>query len=404
MSRSNIGYREVTEFYDEDDKNKKLIWYQRSDEDPGADKQIPRIQKNKAQSVFHDEVITKYPTIFRDDSTGETEEVYVDKIMSNDTDPYGMSLYRVGSDVTEVKIKEGRTNRNVWVSDACIESGVLTKDLLEHAYSLQEIHSLVNQNIRTFDPKMFNNCINLKNISGLFSTLSNTVFDTIPEDLFESKILSAIDHTNNSLVVDCSRMFAHCSKISYVPDSVYRFFHDLEKRGISYKATDFVSMQYDYEISDISVLPRGLFDGLTNVRNLCGVLPRVSKVAEIPDDFFKGILPGTADDTINLNKCFSRYKHITSIPSNLFDPLKGIDQKIEMWNMFSHCESLTSIPEGLFEGLKNVTAFAEVFFNCSHLTGPAPRLWEMFPNANGRQCFTNCTGLSNYDEIPDSWK
>ena len=50
---------------------------------------------------------------------------------------------------------------------------------------------------------------------------------------------------------------------------------------------------------------------------------------------------------------------------------------------------------------------------CTGLTGNAPELWKMGTNntennyqgtPDGAGCFNNCTGLTNYNEIPDYWK
>ena len=51
-----------------------------------------------------------------------------------------------------------------------------------------------------------------------------------------------------------------------------------------------------------------------------------------------------------------------------------------------------------------ITTFYQTFSGCSNLTGTAPALWTMFPNATMGMCFRGCTKLSNYDAIPNTWK
>ena len=51
-----------------------------------------------------------------------------------------------------------------------------------------------------------------------------------------------------------------------------------------------------------------------------------------------------------------------------------------------------------------LTNCSELFNGQSNLTGKAPRLWELAPNAIHTNCFKGCTSLSNYNEIPDDWK
>jgi len=50
-----------------------------------------------------------------------------------------------------------------------------------------------------------------------------------------------------------------------------------------------------------------------------------------------------------------------------------------------------------------VTAFDNCFDGDTSLTGSAPTLWTLYPGATGTGCFTNCTGLSNYNDIPETW-
>ena len=47
-----------------------------------------------------------------------------------------------------------------------------------------------------------------------------------------------------------------------------------------------------------------------------------------------------------------------------------------------------------------VTNFKDCFLSNSTLTGNAPELWNTLPSADGIGCFTDCTGLDNYDDIP----
>lgn len=74
---------------------------------------------------------------------------------------------------------------------------------------------------------------------------------------------------------------------------------------------------------------------------------------------------------------------------------------------FGGCESLTAIPSGLFDNCTAVTSFVGCFRNCSSLTGLAPELWDKtkWPYVTrSDRCFVNCTGLSNYADIPSDWK
>lgn len=68
---------------------------------------------------------------------------------------------------------------------------------------------------------------------------------------------------------------------------------------------------------------------------------------------------------------------------------------------FGSCLALEDFPS--FEGLTNPKSFNGCFGACMSLVGEAPPLWEMYPDADGTDCFALCTNLSNYNQIPASW-
>ena len=80
---------------------------------------------------------------------------------------------------------------------------------------------------------------------------------------------------------------------------------------------------------------------------------------------------------------------------------------------FYGCTSLETIGEHMFEGCESVKSYEITFHGCTSLTGKAPELWLTGTNSegnyyagepDGRNCFLGCTGLENYDDIPDYWK
>lgn len=98
---------------------------------------------------------------------------------------------------------------------------------------------------------------------------------------------------------------------------------------------------------------------------------------------------------------------ISKISPYLFAPIAGT-VKIFHWT-FRNNIGLVSVPVGLFNGMVDVEQFTETFKGCSNLKGQTPKsdgmeLWERFPDADGTECFSGCTSLENYDEIPDGWK
>jgi len=70
---------------------------------------------------------------------------------------------------------------------------------------------------------------------------------------------------------------------------------------------------------------------------------------------------------------------------------------------FSNCEFLESIPSGLFDNCPDVTTFAYCFDACASITSAAPELWDRVPEPTGTNCYRLDEGLSNWDDIPETW-
>lgn len=93
-----------------------------------------------------------------------------------------------------------------------------------------------------------------------------------------------------------------------------------------------------------------------------------------------------------------------------------LKQDIEdLSNCFNNTQ-LEVISKNLLQNVKKVNNFTACFTNTLRLRGETPKdedggeLWERegkegYPNKiDGTDCFWMCTGLSNYNSIPDDWK
>ena len=103
---------------------------------------------------------------------------------------------------------------------------------------------------------------------------------------------------------------------------------------------------------------------------------------------------------------FYECSSLTSIPSDLFANCANVSS---FAGTFYGCSSLTSIPSNLFANCPNVLSFEATFYGCTSLTGNSIRLWAegregITETQGGKQCYTDCTGLSDYDQIPENWK
>ncbi len=99
---------------------------------------------------------------------------------------------------------------------------------------------------------------------------------------------------------------------------------------------------------------------------------------------------------------FAYCANLTNLPEGLFANCPNVTSF--KWT-FAHCTSLTNLPESIFDNSPNAKNFEGAFFDCSNLIGTAPELWErLILGLHGLGCFYNCTQLSNYNDIPGSWK
>ena len=80
---------------------------------------------------------------------------------------------------------------------------------------------------------------------------------------------------------------------------------------------------------------------------------------------------------------------------------------------FRDCIKLENLGKEVFDGCENVREFVECFADCENLTGEVPKLWLRIPNGekneyigvpDGNFCFTGCTNVDDYEEIPPYWR
>ena len=112
-----------------------------------------------------------------------------------------------------------------------------------------------------------------------------------------------------------------------------------------------------------------------------------------------------SNSIINCLNMFSGCSSLTEIPETLRIP----DSVTNCASMFSDCSSLTSDISNIWPSTWNYTgtiSVRQMFYGCSKIVGtvPADKLWNSGKTFNADSCFRNCTSLTNYDEIPDTWK
>lgn len=124
-----------------------------------------------------------------------------------------------------------------------------------------------------------------------------------------------------------------------------------------------------------------------------------TNIEELPNDIFLGV-----DYISNMRSMLYGCK-LRELTQNMFVNIKlGSD----MFMMLGGCLQLTTVADDLLDYclLDDNTNIGSLFANCTSLIS-APKLWlkpyaSKFTNHTG--CYSNCTALPWYDEIPADWK
>ena len=227
---------------------------------------------------------------------------------------------------------------------------------------------------------LFDHCTEVTNFEGTFVGCSSLT--EIPEGLFD----------NNTKVTNFTSTFAHCYNLQAIPQGLFDNCPEVTTFGSGARV---VSSGYGQsyvgcfgECTNLQVIPTGLFDNNTKVTSFRGVFA---------------------------------YTSVTAIPVGLFDNCPEVTTFEDAF--FS--TNIVAIPAGLFDYNRKVTGWHEVFKGCTNLTGESPytiinidgvdtkvhlyerRNYPVIFSSKGTlnfYCFKDCTGLTDYNNIPSGWK
>lgn len=254
---------------------------------------------------------------------------------------------------------------------------------------------------------VFKACKSLTTVpEGLFSHLVKvTTFDQTFTDCTALSSVPAGLFAGNTAVTKFTKTFNNCASLKSLPAGLF---------DSNIKVTDFTYLCYG--CTALETLPDGLFDFNTAATTFSYAFEFCENLKAIPDGLFAKCTKGkTFVDT------FAGCKSITSIPADLFAGVPSTDTSVSFNECFINCTSLTSIPTSLFDAAKKARYFNYTFAGCTSLTGESPfttsasgkiHLYERKTVATadgynssitGTNCFTGCTGLSDYSLIPSAW-
>lgn len=164
--------------------------------------------------------------------------------------------------------------------------------------------------------------------------------------------------------------------------------------------------------SALKSLPANLFANNRKVNSFRLTFSGCSALTTISENLF-----ANCPKVNTFFQTFALCKSLKSIPTGLFAHNPEVT---DFSGTFSGCSALESIPEKLFANNTKVTNFSYTFKNCSALIGESPYTMidgqkvHLYERANYPEHFTtptstyhafgNCTGLTDYAQIPTNWK
>lgn len=240
--------------------------------------------------------------------------------------------------------------------------------------------------------RTFISCTSLTELpADLFSNCSEvTTFETTFNGCSELKEIPAGLFDACTKVVNFEGTFGNCTSLTSIPAGL--FIHNKQVNYIGTCARRNSSGGYLNG-------GRGLFQGCTNLK-------------EIPAGLFASFKK-LEDASFAFTSC----RGLKTLPADLFSVCTSLEY---LESTFEYCSSLQSLPVSLFDNNRQLRIVGSLFEGCSALSGESPyttigngtkvHLYErsnyntefVAPD-NYVWCFRHCTGLSDYDAIPNHW-
>ena len=253
---------------------------------------------------------------------------------------------------------------------------------------------------------LFAKCPNITSFSSAFEGCTGIV-GKIPEGLFMKNV--------NAIYFE--KVFFNCTGLTgSIPR---RLFINNTKVKSFYRT-------FEYCCGLTGNIPEELFVNCQEVENFNGTFAYCTELTgNIPEKLF-----ANCPEVITFERLFCKCENLTgNIPENLFrnntkvksfsttfsdccgltgnipEKLFTNCQEVENFNgTFRFCTNITGIYINLFDNNIKANSFYCTFYHCYKLGGEAPELWKRDNIGDSRFCFASDYKLSNYNDIPDSWK
>lgn len=272
-----------------------------------------------------------------------------------------------------------------------------------------------NTDVTSGFEETFYRCESLKTIEGpIFAETSSvsslartflgcTALEEIPEDLFSSLAGSKTKYTAT---------FKECTSLKSLPEGLFTD---------NVLATHFVETFRG--CTALESIPENLIGENSKVTYVSDMFAECTSLTELPEDLFSGTPAITS-----FEGTFANCTSLESLPETLFSAIGTKTSSVTFAECFFNCSSLKSLPASLFDTVRRINYIDGCFYGCASLTGESP--YTVITDENGEQkkihlyertkgddfpvaptsasaheaCFTACTGLTDYNEIPADWK
>lgn len=247
---------------------------------------------------------------------------------------------------------------------------------------------------------VFANCANLTSVpENLFSKIGNSV--SLFYGFYNCYSLMEIPEglLNGVRILDLDFCFTHCIQISSIPGELFE--------NVVFPNTSNISLQNCFAQTGITSIPSGLFNSFKRHTHLYDLRSCFSSTAitEVPE----GLLNSFGTSEMLLSSCFNGCASLTQIHGKMFYGSTNIGL---LDNCFANCSSLQIIPANLFEGI-GLSEYGCSFSGCfmktpitsipADLFAPLKAMHPVVPYGNRYalefdSCFASCASLSS---IPD---
>lgn len=199
---------------------------------------------------------------------------------------------------------------------------------------------------------------------------------TLPAGKIKSTAISSLDF-----------VFYNCNKLTTIYEDIFEDLINVTTMGYCF-----------YGCTQLTTLPK--VSTMTKIVSFIECFTS-TKIGTIPDDYFRYNVNVTS-----FNRVFNSCTSLRNLPNNLF----FYNEKVNNYAYaFYNCRNLI-LPATIFNltKLNIVTTFLEMFYTNStaySATGTIQDIWNYESgSAIKTRCFFNQTSITNYADIPASWK